>query len=188
MLRGETSLVGVIAPLSLDDTDFSILSKQSDWAMTTPDSTRPPASNPKYLLKPREDLPYNVFDSLSDYEPEATLANLARKKCPETSEWILTDGRFEAWNERRSHACLWLSGKSRVHKLLNSGVFANGRNSRIWQNYSCVGCPKVLLVARSNFLNAEPTSFSILHIIRRVLTRQFFIFSTASRIGHDYKQ
>jgi len=55
---------------------------------------------------------YDIFEHLSDYEPDRTYKNLLRNRCPTTTGWILEDKRFVAWLEGRSHPCLWLAGKS----------------------------------------------------------------------------
>ncbi|KAK2807307.1 hypothetical protein FQN50_005461 [Emmonsiellopsis sp. PD_5] len=69
------------------------------------------SERPEWKLTPNGDFSYNIFDSLSTYEPEQAIQEYLLKKCPATTEWIVQSRKFKRWVERKSHPCLWLSGE-----------------------------------------------------------------------------
>jgi hypothetical protein len=55
---------------------------------------------------------------LSDYEATRTCENYSRKKCPDTTFWVLNHKSFKDWLELRTSHCLWLTGKVGSGKTL----------------------------------------------------------------------
>jgi nucleoside phosphorylase len=55
---------------------------------------------------------YNIFEHISDYEPDRTHWNYLRIRCEGTSDWILETQEFRAWFENKGSSCIWLTGKS----------------------------------------------------------------------------
>ncbi|KAK2590030.1 hypothetical protein QQS21_012296 [Conoideocrella luteorostrata] len=72
---------------------FSALSKRPEWSLVQ-DGT----------------LPFDIFDHISDYDPNDTYCSYLRDRCPGTATWILRDKKFLAW-KKQTPSCLWLSGK-----------------------------------------------------------------------------
>ncbi|KAK2589788.1 hypothetical protein QQS21_012532 [Conoideocrella luteorostrata] len=89
---------------SWDDLDnkarFLALSRRPEWHLTQEESST-----------------YNIFEHISDYDPNYTYRNYLPDKCPGTAQWILHDEEFLAWKKKTS-SCLWLSGKIGSGKTL----------------------------------------------------------------------
>ncbi|KAL4782688.1 hypothetical protein BJX76DRAFT_358742 [Aspergillus varians] len=58
------------------------------------------------------------FEHLSDYDHLRTCQDYLRRRCPDTTRWILSHAAFKPWLDGRSYPCLWLSGKIGCGKTL----------------------------------------------------------------------
>ncbi|KAL3461840.1 nucleoside phosphorylase domain-containing protein [Aspergillus heterothallicus] len=58
------------------------------------------------------------FERLSDYDPYRTCQDYLRRRCPDTTKWVLNHAAFKAWLDRKAYPCLWLSGKIGSGKTL----------------------------------------------------------------------
>jgi hypothetical protein len=52
----------------------------------------------------------DIFERISDYDPEQHLQSITGRKCPETTEWILLEASYRGWKEEDS-GYFWLTGK-----------------------------------------------------------------------------
>ncbi|KAK2791301.1 hypothetical protein FQN52_004978 [Onygenales sp. PD_12] len=81
---------------------------------------------------------YNIFDSLSIYEPEQAIQEYLLKKCPATTEWILQSRNFKQWVDMKSHPCLWLSGRIGSGKSFTASTVVEHMRTPTRQNPSFV--------------------------------------------------
>ncbi|KAK2793669.1 hypothetical protein FQN51_001181 [Onygenales sp. PD_10] len=81
---------------------------------------------------------YNIFDSLSIYEPEQAIQEYLLKKCPTTTEWILQSRNFKQWVDMKSHPCLWLSGRIGSGKSFTASTVVEHMRTPTRQNPSFV--------------------------------------------------
>ncbi|KAL3440618.1 hypothetical protein BJX65DRAFT_26209 [Aspergillus insuetus] len=58
------------------------------------------------------------FERLSDYDPYRTCQDYLRRRCPDTTKWVLNHAAFQNWLHRKAYPCLWLSGKIGCGKTL----------------------------------------------------------------------
>ncbi|KID76803.1 uncharacterized protein G6M90_00g103830 [Metarhizium brunneum] len=84
--------------------------KEADFGCGNPLQFLNLSQRPEWHLAQDGTLPYNIFEHISNYEPNCTYRNYLRNKCPGTATWILGNKEFLTWRKKTS-ACLWLSGK-----------------------------------------------------------------------------
>jgi nucleoside phosphorylase len=68
------------------------------------------SQQPQWLLTRKKSSKSHIFDRLSTYEHDRIHRVHLWNVCPGTTEWILTDNKFETWLEGSSNPCLWLTG------------------------------------------------------------------------------
>jgi hypothetical protein len=64
---------------------------------------------------------YRIFDRISDYDAKREHGIIARRKAKNTTAWLRTHSKFEAWlasHDPTSH--LWISGKGK--EMLGPGL------------------------------------------------------------------
>lgn len=57
-----------------------------------------------------EKLCENIFERISDYDPDYHLQLITDRKCPRTTSWIISDTIYHKWREDES-GYFWLTGK-----------------------------------------------------------------------------
>lgn len=54
----------------------------------------------------------DIFETISDYDPERVYQRLS-KKCAGTTTWICDEPKFRSWATSEFPACFWLCGISK---------------------------------------------------------------------------
>ncbi|KID94993.1 Nucleoside phosphorylase domain protein, partial [Metarhizium majus ARSEF 297] len=60
------------------------------------------SKRPEWHVARAGTLTFNIFEHISDYEPNDTYCNYLHDKCPGTATWILGDEEFLAWRKKTS--------------------------------------------------------------------------------------
>ncbi|PLB54061.1 hypothetical protein P170DRAFT_7759 [Aspergillus steynii IBT 23096] len=76
------------------------------------------AQRPEWALVHQVEQTKNMFERLSDYDPDRAHRNHLWNRCPNTTEWILEHQAYKAWFHGTGPPLLWLTGKIGCGKTL----------------------------------------------------------------------
>ncbi|KAH8432790.1 uncharacterized protein LDX57_010417 [Aspergillus melleus] len=95
------------------------------------------SQRPEWALVHQLEQPRNIFQRLSDYDPDRTHRSHLWDRCPHTTEWIVDNPAFKAWLGGSASSVLWLTGKIGCGKTLVSSTVIQHLKS-ITQGTQCI--------------------------------------------------
>ncbi|KAI9036894.1 uncharacterized protein KD926_001209 [Aspergillus affinis] len=80
------------------------------------------SQRPEWALVHQVEQPKNIFQRLSDYDPDRIHRSHLWNRCPNTTEWSVENPAYKAWLDGSASPFLWLTGKIGCGKTLVSST------------------------------------------------------------------